>query len=110
MVCFAIGTLFSGVAGFWYAVKFSVIPDMGLRPVIFAFVVAFLAGTARSPIRVFLVGIAVSLIEQWSSMFMSVRWTQTAVFVILVLYLISLSVDPKALFARARGGLVSARG
>ena len=110
MVCFAIGTLFSGVAGFWYAVKFSVIPDMGLRPVIFAFVVAFLAGTARSPVRVFLVGITVSLIEQWSSMFMSVRWTQTAVFVILVLYLISLSVDPKSLFARARGGLVSVRG
>ena len=110
MVCFATGTLFSGVAAFWYAIKFSVIPDMGLRPVIFAFVVAFLAGTARSPVRVFLVGIAVSLIEQWSSMIMSVRWTQTAVFVILVLYLISLSVDPKALLVRARGGLTSARG
>ena len=110
MVCFATGTLFSGVAAFWYAIKFSVIPDMGLRPVIFAFVVAFLAGTARSPVRVFLVGIAVSLIEQWSSMIMSVRWTQTAVFVILVFYLISLSVDPKALLVRARGGLTSVRG
>lgn len=109
MVCFAIGTLFSGVAAFWYSIKFAVVPDMGLRPVIFAFVVAFLAGTARSPIRVFLIGIAVSLIEQWSSMVMSVRWTQTAVFVILVLYLISLSVDPKTLLARARGGLASAK-
>ena len=109
MVCFAIGTLFSGVAAFWYGIKFAVVPDMGLRPVIFAFVVAFLAGTARSPIRVFLMGIAVSLIEQWSSMVMSVRWTQTAVFVILVLYLISLSVDPKTLLARARGGLASAK-
>lgn len=110
MVCFGIGTLFSGVAAFWYGIKFSVIPDMGLRPVIFAFVVAFLAGTARSPIRVFLVGIAVSLIEQWSSMIMSVRWTQTAVFVILVVYLISLSVDPKAWLARVRGGLAPAKG
>ena len=110
MVCFGIGTLFSGVAAFWYSIKFSVIPDMGLRPVIFAFVVAFLAGTARSPIRVFLVGIAVSLIEQWSSMVMSVRWTQTAVFVILVVYLISLSVDPKAWLARARRGLAPAKG
>ena len=109
MVCFGVGTLFAGVAAFWYAIKFSAVPDMGQRPVIFAFVVAFLAGTARSPIRVFLMGIAVSLIEQWSSMFMSVRWTQTAVFVILVLYLISLSVDPKSLLARARGGLTPAR-
>ena len=55
-------------------------------------------------------GITVSLIEQWSSMIMSVRWTQTAVFVILVLYLVSLSVDVKTLMARARGGLVSVRG
>lgn len=83
---------------------------MGLRPVIFAFVVAFLAGTARSPIRVFLIGIAVSVIEQWSSMFMSVRWTQTAVFVILVLYLVSLSVDLKSLRSRLGGRVLTARG
>ena len=107
MVCFGIGTLFSGVAAFWYAIKFSSIPDMGLRPVIFAFVVAFLAGTARSPVRVFLIGIAVSLIEQWSSMFMSVRWTQTAVFVILVLYLVSLSVDLQSLRSRLGGRLLA---
>ena len=37
---------------------------MGFKPVIFAFVVAFLAGTARSPIRVFVAGIIVALIEQ----------------------------------------------
>ena len=37
---------------------------MGYAPVIYAFVVAFLAGTARSPIRVFLIGIVVGLIEQ----------------------------------------------
>jgi branched-chain amino acid transport system permease protein len=110
MVCFAIGTLFAGVGAFWYGVKFSVVPDMGLRPVVFAFVVAFLAGTARSPLRVFLMGIAVSLIEQWSSMFMSVRWTQTAVFVILVGYLISLSVDTRSLIGRARRGVATSRG
>ncbi len=110
MVCFGIGTLFSGVAGFWYGMKFSVIPDMGLRPVIFAFVVAFLAGTASSPIRVFAVGIAVSLVEQWSSMFMSVRWTQTAVFVILVGYLVTKSVEPRKLLARLRSDAVIAKG
>ena len=72
---------------------------MGFKPVIFAFVVAFLAGTASSPIRVFATGIVVALIEQYSSIWLSVRWTQTAVFVVLVVYLSWLSLrqhDPMA--------------
>ena len=36
----------------------------------------------------FITGILVALIEQYSSICLSVRWTQTAVFVVLVLYLI----------------------
>ena len=47
LVVFALGTLLCGVAAFWYGVKYSVQPDMGFKPVIFAFVVAFLAGTPR---------------------------------------------------------------
>ena len=66
---------------------------MGFKPVIFAFVVAFLAGTASSPIRVFVTGIVVALIEQYSSIWLSVRWTQTAVFVVLVVYLSCLSLE-----------------
>lgn len=100
LVCFAIGTFFCAVAAFWYAVQFTVIPDMGQRPVIFAFVVAFLAGTARGPVRVFFTGIVVALIEQWSTMFMSTRWQQTAVFVILLVYLISKSLQGKKFFRR----------
>ena len=72
---------------------------MGFKPVIFAFVVAFLAGTASSPIRVFLAGIVVALVEQYASIWLSVRWTQTAVFVVLVVYLSWLSLqstDPMA--------------
>ena len=76
-----------GVAAFWYGLQFTIAPDMGYNPVIFAFVVAFLAGTASSPIRVFFVGIGVALIEQYASIWLSVRWTQTAVFVVLVIYL-----------------------
>ena len=97
LVCFAIGTFLCGVAAFWYGLQFTVEPNMGQRPVIFAFVVAFLAGTARSPLRVFFTGIAVALIEQWASIWLSVRWTQTAVFVILVGYLVSLSVRGRKL-------------
>jgi branched-subunit amino acid ABC-type transport system permease component len=100
VICFAIGTFFAAVEGFWYGLKYTVEPAMGFNPVIYAFVVAFLAGTARSPLRVFLTGVFVSLVEQLSSIWLSVRWTQTAVFVILVAYLVSLSVDPRKIFRR----------
>ena len=93
VVCFGIGTLFGGVGAMWYGLKFSVTPDMGFKPVIFAFVVAFLAGTASSPIRVLIVGFGVSLVEQWSSIWLEARWTQTAVFVLLLAYLVSLSLN-----------------
>lgn len=88
LTCFFIGTLFCGTAAFWYGLQFAVNPDMGGRPVITAFVVAFLAGTASSPIRIFFTGIGLALVEQWTSMFIQTRWTQTAVFVILFLYLV----------------------
>ena len=97
LVCFGIGTFLAGVSAFWRGLQVSVEPNMGQRPVIFAFVVAFLAGTARSPLRVFLTGIAVALVEQWSSIWLSVRWTETAVFVILVGYLVSLSLRGRKL-------------
>jgi branched-subunit amino acid ABC-type transport system permease component len=100
IVVFAVGTLFAGFAAFFYALKFTIDPAMGLRPVIFAFVVAFLGGTASPPIRVFLTGVAISLIEQWSSIWLSVRWTQTAVFVILVVYLVFKAFDLRHPFAR----------
>jgi branched-subunit amino acid ABC-type transport system permease component len=100
LVCFAIGSLFAGIAAFWYAVQYTVQPDMGQRPVIFAFVVAFLAGTAKGPVRVFFAGIVVALIEKWSSMFISTRWTQTAVFVILLAYLVAKSLEGRHLLRR----------
>jgi branched-subunit amino acid ABC-type transport system permease component len=88
LVCFAIGSFIAGVSAVWYGLQFAVEPGMGQRPVIYAFVVAFLAGTASSPIRVFLTGMAVALVEQYASIWLSVRWTQTAVFAILLIYLI----------------------
>ncbi len=56
VICFFIGTICGGVAAIWYALKYTVDPAMGTLPIIYAFVVAFLGGTARSPIRVFLDG------------------------------------------------------
>ena len=49
--------------------------------------------------RVFITGFIVSFIEQYSSIWLSARWTQLAVFVVLVIYLVSLSVD-RALLTR----------
>ena len=102
VIAFGIGTFLAGVAAVWTGLQFAVEPGMGTRPVIYAFVVAFLAGTASSPIRVFLTGIGVALVEQWSSMWLSVRWTQTAVFVLLVAYLGWLSFKQSGTYTKLR--------
>ena len=102
VISFAIGTFLAGVVAVWNGLQFAVEPAMGTRPVIYAFVVAFLAGTASSPIRIFLTGIVVALIEQWASMWLSVRWTQTAVFVLLVGYLAWRSLRESGLMTRLR--------
>lgn len=109
LTCFAIGSAFSGVAAFWYGLKFTVQPEMGFRPVIFAFVVAFLAGTASSPIRVFVVGILVSLLQVYASIWLSARWTDLAVFVVLVAYLVREALKGRSVLARLFGSLIPAR-
>ncbi|MGD9997810.1 MAG: branched-chain amino acid ABC transporter permease [Ilumatobacteraceae bacterium] len=102
VICFFLGTICAGVSAIWYGLKFTVAPDIGSSPVIYAFVIAFLAGTASSPVRVFITGIVITMIEQYSSMWLSVRWTQTAVFVILVGYLTVLAIRSSAFRARFR--------
>lgn len=101
MFVFAIATLIAGISAIFGALKYSVEPTMGFRPVVLAFVVAFLGGTASAPIRVFLVGVMIGLIETISSIWLSVRWNQLIVFVILVVYLASLSFD-RSMFVRVR--------
>ena len=100
MIVFFLGTICGGVAAFWYALKYTVDPAMGTLPITYAFVVAFLGGTARSPIRVFLMGIVVALIEQYASIWLSVQYTQTAVFVVLVGYLTYLAIRSSAFMAK----------
>jgi branched-subunit amino acid ABC-type transport system permease component len=92
LIAFAIGSFCCGVAAFWHGLQFTILPDMGLSPTIFAFVVAFLGGTARSPVRVFIAGVCIGLLEQWANMFVSTRWTQTVIFVVLIIYLCGLSL------------------
>ena len=96
VIVFFLGTICAGVAAFWYALKYTVDPAMGTLPVTYAFVVAFLGGTQSSPIRVFLMGLVVALIEQYASIWLAVRYTQTAVFVVLVLYLTAKAIRSSA--------------
>lgn len=102
MIAFFIGTFLAGVVAVWQGIQFTVEPGMGERPVIYAFVVAFLAGTASSPIKLFLTGIGLITVEQWASMFVSVRWTQTVVFIVLIGYLAWLSIRQSAFYVKLR--------
>lgn len=93
VTCFAIGTSFAAVAGVFYATKFSMSPGMGNHTVILGFVVAFLAGLDRSPLRVLIVGIAVGVLQQLSTLWLATRWSELVVFVLLVGYLLLKTVD-----------------
>jgi branched-chain amino acid transport system permease protein len=87
LLVFAIGSLISGIAGVLYTVKYAAVPNMGERPVFYAFVVAFLAGTRRSPIVVGASGLALGLIESWSGEWLSAQWSSLVVFAVLFFYL-----------------------
>lgn len=86
LAVFAIGSFLGGVAAVLNATATAAQPDMGFTPLFYAFVVAFLAGLGSHPVRVGLVGLAIGLIESWSALFMSSRWTSLVVFGILFVY------------------------
>jgi len=87
LACFAVAGLISGACALWYGLINTVSPTMGDSIVIYGFVVAFLAGTRSSPLRALPVGLAVGLLEQYASIWLSLQWTQTTVFVVLAVYL-----------------------
>jgi branched-chain amino acid transport system permease protein len=84
---FAIGSILAGVAAMLTAVKYAVVPDMGSRPVVFAFVVAFLGGTRSSPLAVGLAGVFLGLVESLSGLWLSAQWASLVVFAVLFVYL-----------------------
>ena len=92
LVVFGIGSLVSGIAGVLYALKFAAVPDMGERPVFYAFVVAFLGGTRRSPLVVGVAGLALGLVESWSAEWLSAQWSSLVVFGVLFLYVTRRSI------------------
>lgn len=95
LICFGIAGLISGTCAVWYGMLTTVQPTMGDNVVIYGFVVAFLGGTRSSPLRAIPVGLAVALLEQYASIWLSLQWTQTTVFVVLALYLAFLSTKDR---------------
>lgn len=97
LVVFALGSVLCGMAGILNGARFAVLPDMGDRPVVFAFVVAFLGGTHRSPLAIGLAGLFIGLVESLSGTWVSPQWTSLVVFTVLFAYLILHPLDLRAL-------------
>ena len=110
--CFAIGTLCCGVAAFWFGVKYSVRPTWASSRSSSPSSWPSSPGRPSSPVRVFVVGIVVSLIEQLSTIWLEVRWSQLVVFVVLLAVPVMLASTIRArIYAGcARAGAEQRRG
>lgn len=84
---FLIGSLLAGVGAILFTLKFAATPEMGQRPVFNALVVAFIGGTRRSPILVWLTGIGLGMVESLSGIWVSAQWSSIVVFAVLFVYL-----------------------
>jgi branched-subunit amino acid ABC-type transport system permease component len=96
LAIFAIGSLLCGAAGILDGARYAVSPGMGIRPVVFAFVVAFLGGTQSRPLVVGLAGLLIGLIESLSGLFVSPQWSSLVVFSVLFVYLVLRPLDLRA--------------
>lgn len=108
LAVFAIGSFMGGVAAVLNATQTAAQPDMGFTPLFYAFVVAFLAGLGAHPVRVGLVGLGVGLVENWSALFMSSRWTSLVVFGILFVYVAQRPYQLSSYFKRRSGSPAAA--
>ena len=108
LAVFAISSFMGGVAAVLNATQTAAQPDMGFTPLFYAFVVAFLAGLGSHPVRVGLVGLGIGLVENWSALFMSSRWTSLVVFGILFVYVAARPVQTVSLRRRLRPAQVQA--
>lgn len=94
-IVFALGTLIGGIAALFDGMRFAAAPDMGNTPVFYAFVVAFVAGTGRSPLVVAAVGFGIGVVERVSTVWLSENLSALTVFGLLLIWL-SARVLPNA--------------
>lgn len=95
-IVFALGSFLGGVAGVFQAALTSATPDMGLAPLFYALVVAFVAGLASPPLVVAAIGIVLGLIESWTTLVLPTTWTALVVFAILFVYVALRPLRPGA--------------
>lgn len=106
---FALGSLLCGVTAIFSGMRFAVVSDMGNRPVMFAFVVAFLGGTQRSPLVVGVAGLLIGLAESLSGLWVSSQWSSLVVFTVLFLYLALRPLDLRSLRRALVGSVATIR-
>jgi branched-subunit amino acid ABC-type transport system permease component len=87
LVVFAIGGLLAGVAAIFQGLRFSATPTMGVTPVFYALVVAFVAGPARGPLVALVIGIGIGVIESESTIWLTAKLSSLVVFGLLLIYL-----------------------
>ena len=102
LAVFALGSFLGGIAAVFQATKTSATPDMGLVPLFYALVVAFLAGLRTAPWLVGVAAVALGLVQNYSSLFLPTQWTPLVAFAILFVYVALRPLD--------LGRLIPARG
>jgi branched-chain amino acid transport system permease protein len=100
LIVFAIGGLLAGVAAIFQGLRFAVTPDMGTKPIFYALVVAFFAGTHRGPLFQLATGIAIGIVESESTLWLSAKLSSLVVFGLLLVYLSQ--TELRAMLDRAR--------
>lgn len=86
VVVFGIGSFMAGIVAVFYGVQTEVTQDMGLAPILYALLVAFLAGDGTRPLRVAAVGLGLGIFEAETNLFISAQYTQLVIYLVLFLY------------------------
>jgi branched-chain amino acid transport system permease protein len=87
LAVFAIGSAIGALGGMLDGMKYAVQPQMGVQPLLYGFVAAFLAGTASDPIKVALAALCVGLVQSLSTIWVSPEVSIIAVFALLIAFL-----------------------
>ena len=104
IIVFAIGSMLAGLLGMVEATTVAAAPQMGFNAVFYGFVVAFVAGMERGPLRIGIVGLIVGLLQSLSTLWLDLQYAPAVVFSILLVYLILLPTNFRRFFARSARG------
>jgi len=102
LLVFALGSVISGVLGMLEANLGNAVPNMGFNSVFYGFVVAFVAGMERGPIRMGIVGLILGLVQSLSALWISLQYGPAVVFAVLLAYLVLLPTNFRKVTARFR--------